>query len=117
MKKIFVIFALLMFLLAACASEPAVPATEPPSDIVFATPDASLASSTVGFATVRRIDGMQALLLRSKPDNKSRLAGRVNPGEQGKLLGLDPTGSWALVKFSEQSGWAPVQALDLLVAQ
>ena len=117
MKKILILAVIAMFLLCACAAEQQTRATEPPANAVLATPDAGMATPTVGYVSVRRLEGMQALLLRSQPDSKSALSGRVAPGEKGKVLGLNATGTWALLKFTEQSGWAPVPALDLVIAQ
>ena len=117
MKKILALAMIVIFLLCACAAEQQVGATEPPAKTAFAASDASLSTPTVGSATVRRFEGMQALQLRSQPDQNSVLAGQVAPGEQGKVLGVNAEGTWVLVKFSEQSGWAPVPTLDLVIAQ
>jgi hypothetical protein len=117
MKKNLVLAVMAMFLLCACAAEQQTRATEPPANIVMVTPDASLSTPTVGYVSVRRLEGMQALLLRSQPDTKSALSGRVAPGEKGKVLGLNATGTWALLKFTDQSGWAPVPVLDMVIAQ
>lgn len=117
MKKTLVLAVMAMFLLCACAAEQQTRATEPPANTVMSTPDAGMSTPTVGYVSVRRLEGMQALLLRSQPDIKSAISGRVAPGEKGKVLGLNETGTWALLKFPEQSGWAPVAVLDLVIAQ
>ena len=115
MKKLFVFILLAVFFLSACAAEQPAAATQQPAAIVAA--DARQATPVVGFVAVRKLDGMEALLLRSQPDPKSPLAGRVAPGESGKLLGVDKTGGWVLIKFTDQTGWAPVEALDLTISQ
>jgi uncharacterized protein YgiM (DUF1202 family) len=116
-KKILTQAVIAVFLLGACAANQQVGATEPPANTVWATPDASMSTPTTGFATVRSLQGMQALLLRSQPDPKSALAGQVTPGEKGQVLGSNADGTWVLLKFSEKSGWAPVAALELVIAQ
>jgi hypothetical protein len=103
--------------LSACTSEPQIRATEMPAESVVVTPDLGLATPTIGYAVVKRFEGMQALRLHSQPDSQSPEAGRVAPGEKGKVLGLNATGTWILVRFPEQSGWAPVPTLDLVIAQ
>ena len=112
MKKILVIVAVLIFSLAACA-----PAADVSDTKAVTAPDASLATPVAGFATVRSLQGMEALLLHSQPVSESPLAGQVAPGENGKLLGVNDAGTWVLVQFTDQSGWAPVEALDLTIAQ
>ena len=117
MKKILTLAAIAMFLLCACAAGQQVGATEPPTTTILATPDAGLSTPTVGVVTVRSLKGMQALLLYSQPDPKSATAGQVASGERGKVLGLNAAGTWVLLKFAEQSGWAPVDSLDMVIAQ
>jgi hypothetical protein len=117
MKKILTLVTITIFLLCACAVNQQVGATEPPANIVFATPDVSMSTPTTGYVIVRKLNGMQALLLRSQPDSKSALAGRVAPDAKGKVLGLNADGTWVLLQFPEQSGWAPATALDMVVAQ
>jgi hypothetical protein len=117
MKKSFVLFLLGVFLLAACATQQQAPATATATDIVYATPDASMAKFAVGFAYVRKSEGTPALLLRSLPDSASPVSGRAIPGENGKLLGINDSGSWVLLQFKDQSGWAPVDAVDLTISQ
>jgi hypothetical protein len=117
MKKLLTLVAIAVFLLCACAVGQQVKATETPANIVLSTPDASMSTPTVGYAVVRRLNGMQVLLLRSQPDSKSALTGRVAPDAKGKVLGLNADGTWVLLQFPEQSGWAPAVALDMVVAQ
>jgi uncharacterized protein YgiM (DUF1202 family) len=111
----------LILILTAClwltACQPQAPAATPTPSAPTGLEEASLATPTAGFATVRRFEGMQALTLRSQPEAKSAQAGRVLPGEKGKVLGLNAERTWALIKFETQSGWAPVQALDLVLAE
>jgi len=118
MKKIFVFFVLAMFLLSACTTAQ-LPVTQSPTEIVYATPDVSMATPAVGFAVVRKVAGTQTFLLRSSPDPKAFLSGQVAPGAVGTLLGINKTGDWALLEFKEQSqsGWAPIESLDLTIAQ
>lgn len=117
MKKILTLAVMAAFMLCACAAEQQVGATELPANTILSTPDASMSTPTVGYVSVKRLEGMQALLLRSQPDLKAALAGQVAPGAKGKVLGVNAAGTWALLKFPEQSGWAPVPALDLVIAQ
>jgi hypothetical protein len=113
MKKICFLFLFAVIFLSACAA-----GTQPvPVATVVVTPDASKSTPTPGFGTIKKIAGLQALQLSSQPDNKSAKTGRVLPGENGKLLGLDATGAWALMVFNDQTGWVPVQAMDLTFAQ
>lgn len=104
--------------LTACQPQPTPSTvTSTPAATAVPAPDASLAQPVVGFVTVRSFENMQALQLRSQPDSNSVLLGQVLPGEQGKLLGLNAEQTWALVEFKTQSGWAPIQALDLTLAE
>ena len=102
-----------VFLLSACS--PAI--TVVPTATAIVTPDASMATPATGFAIVKNLSGNRALFLSSQPDNKSAKIGQAHPGESGKVLGFDATGTWALLDFKGQSGWAPVDALDLTIAQ
>jgi hypothetical protein len=118
MKKIFVFIVLALFLLSACTTgQP--PVTQQSTEIVYATPDAGKATPAVGFAVIRKAEGLQTFLLRSSPDPKSLLSGQVAPGAVGTLLGINQTGDWALLEFKDQSqsGWAPIESLDLTIAQ
>jgi hypothetical protein len=113
MKKLFGVLLIALFLLSACAagSQPA------PTATVVVTPDASKSTPTPGFGTIRQVAGLQVLQLSSQPDNKSLKTGRALPGQTGKLLGLDETGTWALMDFDNQTGWVPVTAMDLTFAR
>ncbi len=113
MRKFFVFLPLLMFVLGSCAA----PAGAAVRNTVVSSPNASLATPAVGAVTVRNLQGMEALLLRNQPGPESPQAGRVAPGQNGKLLGFNEAQTWALVQFSDQSGWAPVEVLDLTIAQ
>jgi uncharacterized protein YgiM (DUF1202 family) len=117
MKKLFILAMIAVFLLSACAAEVQVEATQPPAQTAQATPDASLATPNVGSGTVRKLEGMRALRLYSRPDSQSAVTGQVAPGEKGKVLGLNATETWVLVQFSEQSGWVPVTVLALILAR
>jgi hypothetical protein len=117
MKKLFVFIMLAVFLLAACAPAQPVTATPQPAYMVLATASASIATPTIGFVTVKKLQNMQALLLRSLPDPKSAQSGRVSPGETGKILGFNDKGTWAMLQFQDQFGWAPVEVLEFTIAQ
>jgi uncharacterized protein YgiM (DUF1202 family) len=118
MKRILFIVAFTVFLLSACAAgETIATPTNTPAKIVYATPDGSAATPEAGFATVTKLQGVTALLLRSQPDIKSDLAGQVLPGDTGKILGADSSHRWILVQFKDQVGWAPAVLLELTIAQ
>jgi hypothetical protein len=119
MKKLLVLLSITaaFLLLGACAIEQTPVATATPTEIVYATPDASQATPQVGFATVLKIEGVKAVQLRSQPNVASPLSGEVYPDEQGKLLGTDPSGQWVLVDIKGRVGWAPTQLFALTVAQ
>lgn len=112
---------ILILILTAClwltACQPQAPAATPTPSAPTGLEDASLATPAAGFATVRHFENMQALMLRSQPDPKSAQVGLVVPGDKGKVLGLNAERTWALLKFDTQSGWAPVQALDFVLAE
>jgi hypothetical protein len=117
MKRMLFLAVMAVFWLSACTANPPVSVTETPAAVFAATPNASLATPTVGFVTVRKLENMQALLLRSQPDHQAALTGQVAPGASGKVLGLNAAGDWALLQFPEASGWAPVPVLELTIAQ
>ena len=117
MKKILILAVIAIYLLCACGAEQQIRATELPTNTVFATPDASMSTPTIGSAVVSNLEGRQILLLHSQPDLKSAPTGQVTLNAKGKVLGLNADGSWALVQFSEYSGWAPATALQMIVAQ
>ena len=77
----------------------------------------SLATPAVGAVTVLPIPGKTSLSLSIRPDPKAPFIGEVKPGDSGKLLGVDASGRWMLVKIKNQTGWAPVQYLDYTIAQ
>ena len=117
MKRIAIMALAAVLLLCACSAGQPVKATEPPAQAAIGTPDASQATPVSGYVIVRRFEGMQALRLHSQPDPQSPETGRVAPGAKGKIAGLNASGTWALLIFPEQSGWAPVPTLDLVIAQ
>ena len=113
-KLLFVIF--LFSLLVSCA--PA--ATPEPTATKLVGPavaDQSLATPAYGGVTVLPIPGKSSLALYSRPDPQSAAVGSIKPGERGRLLGLDASGLWMLVEINKQTGWAPVQFLDYLIAE
>ena len=119
MKKLHVLLtiAVAFLLLTACATEKSADATATPTNTISALPDASLATPQVGSATVLKIEGVNAVQLHSRPNTNSPLSGEVHPGEQGKLLGIDQSGRWVLVRIKDQTGWAPFQLFHLTIAQ
>ena len=117
MKKILILAPIAIFLLCACAVGQQVGATGQPAQTVFATPDASLSTPTIGSAVVSNLEGRPILLLHSQPDLKSAPTGQVTLNAKGKVLGLNADGSWALVQFPEYSGWAPTTVLQMTIAQ
>jgi hypothetical protein len=122
---------ILLFLLVGCAVPVggeipvggAVPvggasSTESTPTAIVGPPDIqSLATPAVGAVTVLPVPGKTSLSLRSQPDPKASSIGEVKPGDSGKLLGVDASGRWMLVKIKQQTGWAPVQYLDYTIAQ
>lgn len=107
MKKFLIMAVAVLLLLCACAT----------AQPVKITPDASMATPITGAATVRKLETVKALVLQSQPDPKSAMVGQVAPGAKGKVLGLNEKGTWVLVQFPEQTGWAPAVMLDLVLAQ
>jgi hypothetical protein len=116
MKKIVILIVVAMFLLSACAVGTP-PTAVSPTAAAFVTPAAGKATPTSGFVTVQKLPGMQALLLRSQPDNKSALTGTVLPGATAKIIGIDASGAWLLLEFKDYSGWAPIEVLDITIEQ
>jgi hypothetical protein len=116
MKKILVLIVSLVFLLCGCAQQQS-NATPVPTKIIISTPNTAMSTPTTGYVSVRKLEGMQALLLHSQPDSKSPISGQVAPGDKGKVMGLNAAQNWALLKFEQQTGWAPVAILDLVIAQ
>lgn len=107
-------------LLAACSAAtatPAIGAAEPPADATFAPADDSMALPEIGFVSVIQSKTIKAVLLRSQPDVKSDIAGRVEPGDLGELLGRDESGQWALVTINGQTGWIPVELVKITYEQ
>jgi hypothetical protein len=117
MKRFLILAAIAGCWLSACAVDQRVEAKGTPTNIALVTPNTSMSTPTVGSAIARRPSGMQVLLLRSQPDPKSALTGQVALGERGQVLGLNAAGTWVLLRFNDQSGWAPFAALDLVIAQ
>lgn len=124
MKRLTVLASFLSLLLAACATAvPAATATphsgaqDVPADATFVPAGQSQATPDVGWVGVVSATGIKAVLLRSQPDHKSALAGRVFPGETGELLGHDQTGTWVLVSINHQTGWIPIQLVNITVEQ
>jgi hypothetical protein len=117
MKKLLILALLAVFLLGACAAGQQVKATATPVKTAAAVLDTSLATPNAGSATVRGLGGVKALVLQSQPDPKSSVLGQVVPGEEGKVLGVNSEGTWVLVQFSKQTGWAPAAMLDLVLVQ
>ena len=117
MKKFLVFVLAVLILLTACATAQSTNVTPAPTKIVYVTPDTSMVTPEVGFAEVLEINGVSAVLLRSQPDIQSPLSGKVHPGERGKLLGIDPSGKWVLVKIGDRTGWAPFQLFALTIAE
>jgi|GEM_PF-1938906 len=107
--------AALLFLLVACSTQDASPTTMPtgtpvPLDQSFATP-------AVGAVTVLPIPGATSLALRSHPEMRAYALAVVEVGASGRLLGMDATGKWMLVKIDEKTGWVPTQYLDYTIPQ
>jgi len=118
-------FLLCMFLplclwLAGCSPAPAsTPSTLGAANAtgVFATPDQRLSTPTVGFVTVLEVQSVRGVLLRSLPNPDSAAAGDVVPGDTGRILGVDSTGSWLLVQIKNQTGWITIQLVNYSIAQ
>ena len=113
-SKLTLIF--LIFLLAACA--PAV-IVEPTATIQAGpgVPGQSLATPVFGGVTVLPMPGKTVLELRSWPDPNAAFIGQVEPGDLGRLLGVDASGRWMFVEIEGQTGWVPIQYLDYTIAQ
>jgi hypothetical protein len=122
---------ILVVLLAACeipaflgsaapAGDTAAPETstgETTAPAVFATPDQSLATPTIGAVTILAVQGDKAVFLYSLPTTRSVAAAQVKPGDVGQVLGFDSSGTWLLVEIKGKTGWAPIQLLDYTIAQ
>jgi uncharacterized protein YgiM (DUF1202 family) len=117
-RKPFILFIVLILfaLLVACAT-PTVVAPEATAANTFVTADQSFSTPTIGSVTVLQFDGAKGVFLRSHPNLASALAGEVQPGDSGTVLGIDASGTWLLVDIKNQSGWAPIQLLDYTIAQ
>jgi len=115
MIKIITLIVITGFLLSACAAQAPTPAV--PTAVVFATPDSSVATPTVGSATVQKYAGLQSIVLHSLPDRKSAASGTALPGAIGRIMGLDSSGTWLLLEFKDYSGWAPIEQLNITIAQ
>ena len=107
----------LFFWLAGCT--PGAPATPGSATATFAyaAPNQSVATPTVGFVTVLQVQTARGVLLRSLPNPDSDVAGDVLPGDSGKILGVDATGTWLLVNIKNQIGWITIQQVDYNIAQ
>src|SRR5688572_11777143 len=109
---------ILVVLLAACAApagDAATPETstgEVTAPAVFATPDQSLATPTIGAVTILAVQGDKAVFLYSLPTIRSVAAAQVEPRAAGQVLGVDSSGTWLLVEIGGKTGWAPIQLLD-----
>jgi uncharacterized protein YgiM (DUF1202 family) len=117
-RKLFTLFVPVMSLLvlvACAASAPTAP--EATANVVFATPDRSFSTPTIGMVTVLQLKGAKGVFLRSRPEHASAAAGEVQPGDSGKVLGIDTSGMWLLVTIKTQTGWVPIQLVDYTIAQ
>lgn len=117
MKPVIVFCGFVLALALTACSGGAETATVAPTAIAYVAADTSLATPVVGSATVPKVEGIKGVHLYSQPDAKAPLAGEVSPGEAGKVLGTDATGQWVLVQIKDQTGWAPILALNVTIAQ
>jgi len=116
-RKPFILLTIILPLwLTSCAAPQGV-ANGPTATIVFATPDQSLSIPTIGSVTILQLQGAKGVFLRSRPEHTSVIAGEVQPGDSGKVLGVDSSGTWLLIEIKNQTGWAPIQLLDYTIAQ
>ncbi len=125
-KRQTLLLILLAALLAACATAtPAAPATATPlagaadlaADATLGPAVPALATPVAGWVKVITSSQIKAVLLRSQPEPKSAVAGRALPGESGELLGQDASGTWLLVTIRQQTGWLPVELLEITFEQ
>ncbi len=118
LRKPIVLFSITLLLwLSSCAVSQDTAADGPTATIVFATPDQSLSTPTAGSVTILQLQGAKGVFLRSRPEHTAAIAGEVQPGDSGKVLGIDSSGTWLLVEIKNQTGWAPIQLLDYTIAQ
>lgn len=112
MRKI-VLTLVVSLLLAGCApaavSTPAVTST--PSSMQ------SLATPTYGTVTILAGLSYKTVDLREQPDPRAPIIGHVEPGDQGKMIGIDASGTWMLVQIKKQTGWVAAQYIDYTIAQ
>lgn len=119
-RSIFVILVALGLSAAACS--PATPVTPvktipPTATFIRATPDISMSTPTVGFGTVLALQGLQGVLLHSRPDGNSDASGDVLPGDAVRVLGVDATNSWLLVESKNQTGWISIKLVAFNISQ
>ena len=92
--------------------------SQPAGTITYVAPNQDLSTPVVGSVTVLAlVQGARGVFLRSLPDHTSAIAGEVQPGDTGTLLGIDSSGTWLLVKINNQTGWLPIQLLDYTISQ
>jgi hypothetical protein len=116
-KTISFIFSIaLMIFLAACAGQTA-SGTATPTGVVYTVAETSMATPTIGTVEVLKVNNVEAIRLLSRPDNKAAPTGIVQPGDRGKVLGVDASGAWVLVKIKDQIGWLPVAVLNVTIAK
>lgn len=109
-RKTFLAFVIFSLLVGCAPVASATPTAQPINPLSFATPAS-------GAATVLPMPGKTSLPLRSQPKNGSVATGEVKPGEAGKVLGVDASGSWMLVEIKQKIGWLPIQYVDYTIAQ
>jgi hypothetical protein len=115
MKKITIVLLAALLLLTACASQ-STSAASTPTALVYATPDTRPATATVGSASLPKDGVRKSLFLLSRPDPKAPPSGQIFAGDSGTIVGIDATGRWVLVEFKDQSGWASITELSIIIA-
>src|SRR5258707_7732841 len=85
-SKLLVLFVPALLLgLAACAPAASVP---PAATMVFMTPDRSHLTPASGSVTVLSPPGAKGIFLRNLPNHEAAVAGEVQPGDTGRILGF-----------------------------
>lgn len=119
MKKTLIMAIIAILLLSACATQSQTATPQAATQAVVATPDTSMSTPTVGSATIRSKQGAAQVILYlySQPDPKAPVIAKVKSGTKGEVLGVTAAENWTLVKFGDQTGWAPSVLLNLVIAQ
>jgi uncharacterized protein YgiM (DUF1202 family) len=120
---IFIILAVLIFSSTACSAEPPVPDTPTPTPLLFitatlpptqtprpsATPEPPTATVPVTPAEGQTISQLN---VRSAPSADSDLLGTIQFATKVQIVGKDPTGSWWMITYPDNStgtGWVTAQ--------